>query len=87
MNTNQIIDAMCTMSREDWNKFASNLSDTDKQNAEDKASSLSVAFAEISEYLGYRGAYGMGDHGHLDALKACDKKRKRVRKAIGYSYP
>jgi hypothetical protein len=52
-----------------------------------QASYLSEQLAVISEYLDWRGGGGCGDHGHDDALKKAEKRRKKVRKALGYTYP
>jgi hypothetical protein len=41
----------------------------------------------LSTYLGARGADGCGDHGHEVALRYAQKQVKRIRKAIGYTYP
>lgn len=57
------------------------------QEVESLADGLSALAAEISAYAGMRGADGCGDHGHEEAMKAAQKARKRVRKALGYSYP
>ena len=53
----------------------------------DIASSLSARAAQLSAYIDMRGGYGTGDHGHDDAMKEVAKTRKRIRKALGYSYP
>jgi hypothetical protein len=57
------------------------------QEIEGEAGQLAQAAAFLGEYAGYRGAYGCGDHGHADAVHQASKKVKRVRKALGYTYP
>ena len=59
----------------------------DIQSLSDHASNLSVIAAELSEYFDYRGAAGCGDHGHDAALAKAQKRRKKVRKALGYTCP
>lgn len=75
--------------RNKWGEFldSHDLDHVELQEIEVRASAHSVILAEISEYAGYRGAYGCGDHGHEKAVEAAKKKRKKVRKAIGYTYP
>ena len=53
----------------------------------DYASRLSIRAAGLSTYLDCRGALGCGDHGHTEALEEAKKTRKKVRKALGYTYP
>ena len=50
-------------------------------------SSLACESAFLDAYLEERGAAGCGDNGDLSGRKAGDKRRKRVRKAMGYTYP
>jgi hypothetical protein len=63
------------------------LTDGDLCEMDSFASAVAVVYAEVAEYLGYRGGYGLGDHGHDEARAQADKMREKVRKAIGYSYP
>lgn len=58
-----------------------------KQEASDYLAFISVEAGVLSYYLGYRGAFGCGDSGHEDALAKAEKKRKALRKAMGFSYP
>lgn len=71
------------VSRNDWEQ----IHPASWQEVESLADGLSALAAEISAYAGMRGANGTGDHGHEEAMKAAQKARKRVRKALGYSYP
>ena len=83
-------DVLANSSRNDLGEnieFFNREYDISIQELSDYACSLSVIAAELSEYLGYRGGYGVGDHGHDAALLKADKKRKKIRKALGYSYP
>lgn len=73
--------------RNEWGKWFENINSGDASSIDDYACSLSVIAAEISAYACMRGGNGCGDHGHDAAMKAVEKKRKRVRKALGYSYP
>lgn len=72
--------------RSEWDRYIFG-SDASIQEISDCASGLSVLAAELSEYAGFRGGYGFGDHGHEEALAEAKKARKRMRKALGYSYP
>lgn len=49
--------------------------------------SMAQSCVELAEYIEYRGAAGLGDHGHEDALKQAKAKLKKVRKAMGYTCP
>lgn len=74
----------------DWDKtteMLKGIGDRDYQHAESALSALSVRAGELAYYLGYRGAFGTGDHGHEGAFRAAEKRRKALRKANGYSYP
>jgi hypothetical protein len=57
------------------------------QHSSDMLASMSVTAGQLSVYLGHRGAFGCGDHGHETALRASEKRCKALRKANGYSYP
>jgi len=54
---------------------------------ESELDSLTQNACMAAEYIGHRGTYGCGDSGHDKAFKAAEKKLKKVRKAIGYTYP
>jgi hypothetical protein len=74
----------------EWDKVVEMLKeigDKDCQNGESSFSFLSVSAGQLAVYLGYRGAFGCGDHGHEAALRASEKSRKKLRKANGFSYP
>lgn len=82
--------AMAEFAINDWDKVVELLfqaGDTSLTRGSDLASALSVLSGMLSVYLGYRGAFGSGDHGHDDAVEAAMKARKKLRKANGYSYP
>lgn len=53
----------------------------------DSCLGFAAILAELSEYAMYRGAAGCGDHGHEKARKKAEAQAKRVRKALGYTYP
>lgn len=73
----------------DWDRwFRRNCRNGNEVQAiQDRLLSIAQWSAHLAEYLSYRGAAGCGDHGHEPAKKAADKKLRRVRKALGYSYP
>jgi hypothetical protein len=86
----QLVITMINSGTDDWDEAIKNLKRTDRsaiQEMESVASGMAVQAAMLSEYLEYRGAAGMGDHGHEDALRQAQRARKRIRMAIGYSYP
>ena len=88
-NTDTVLVMLLDIGYNEWEKLIDSLNDggIDLARMSDIASSISVYAAEISEYLGERGGNGYGDHGHDDAMKDVAKTRKRIRKALGYSYP
>jgi len=82
-----VFEMLNNVSRNGWGDYLDLEQDISLQGLSDYACTLALMSAELSEYLGYRGGFGCGDHGHEAALKAFEKKRKRIRKALGYSYP
>lgn len=72
-----------------WSQIMEDLSQgaSDVARASDIATALSVSAGMLGEYLGYRGGFGTGDHGHEAAIKAALKHKKKLRKANGYTYP
>ncbi len=63
------------------------ISPSEANELSDYLTSLSVTAGMLAQYLGYRGGFGCGDHGHDKAMKAAHKREKALRKANGYSYP
>ena len=57
------------------------------QEAETFLTGMSVQLGTVAHYLGLRGAFGLGDSGHDEAMKKAMKRKKALRKANGYSYP
>lgn len=85
-----IIDDMITdIPRNEWGKYFDELKpeERDVQGLANLASLLCTISGELSEYLEWRGAAGCGDHGHDEALAKAQKRRKKIRKALGYTYP
>ena len=78
-----------TIPRNEWGEYFDELKSEEKdvQGLASHASQLSALAGELSEYLEYRGAAGCGDHGHDEALAKAQKRRKKVRRALGYTYP
>jgi len=73
--------------REDWSSIVAHLPPHDAlllQYVERMADNLAATYAEISAYMGARGAYGYGDQGHEQGIKLAQAQRKQVRKALGY---
>ena len=48
---------------------------------------VTQATAELGAYLSMRGGAWCGDHGHEQALSHAQTKLRKIRKAMGYSYP
>ena len=68
-------------------KFVNGLSIKDREQLCAQAYSDAQAAAWTIGYLEDRGCAGCGDNGHGHATKAAEKLRKKVRRAVGYSYP
>lgn len=47
----------------------------------------SASLAYLGEMAGWRGGYGCGDHGQTKAQTKAQAKKRKVRKALGYSIP
>lgn len=72
----------------DWEKLVPALPEgVTIQDIDTNATAQAVQFATLAAYAAYRGGAGCGDHGHEAAMKAAHKAEKRIRKALGYSYP
>lgn len=85
-----LIDKILIMPINEWERAVDMLIEADDVNlvtAESMMSYLSVTAGEFACYLGYRGAYGTGDHGHQRALEQAEKRRKVMRKANGFTCP
>lgn len=63
------------------------LTEYDWKRISDMAASMAVWFGVLSHYAEWRGGAACGDHGHEKALAEAHKRRKALRKAVGYSYP
>lgn len=87
MNTKAVIKQFLNKPRNDWKMLTNELLSLELQEVEKEASSMAVCFAEVAEYCGQQGAYGCGGRDHTDAMKAVLRKRRAVRRAIGYTYP
>ncbi len=89
MNTGIITAMLESVSRNEWGEFLDKQKATSSELLElsDMLTSRAVLFAELAKYLDYRGGAGLGDSGHEIAMKKAQKRRRKVRKALGYSYP
>lgn len=81
------LDWFVNHSRVSWEKFADHITNVNLSAVEDQATNAAQLYAEIAVYIGMRGAWGRGDSGHEAALTEVQKRRKSIRKALGYSYP
>ena len=70
-----------------WDEAFKKIHPSKIQDLERTADGLCQQYALLSGYLSLRGAAGCGDHGHEDAMKEANKKLKKVRKALGFTYP
>lgn len=52
-----------------------------------KLDGVTQDLAFLSEYMSWRGGAGCGDHGEVKAAKKADARVRKVRKALGYTYP
>lgn len=59
----------------------------DLQDAERVLTQVAELCGIRASYLLQRGAGGCGDNGHDHALYHANRDRKRLRKALGYTYP
>lgn len=57
------------------------------QRAQRFADGLAENAGALQGYLDARGCAGCGDHGHDAAMEQGAKRRKQVRKALGYTHP
>lgn len=75
--------------RNEWGEFLDglNLRSGELSEMSDYLTNRATLLAELAEYLDNRGGNGCGDSGHENAMKKAQKERKRIRKALGYSYP
>jgi hypothetical protein len=83
-------DFLVNVSPNHWDKWFSGANPLDTCKASDlerSADGLASQAALLGGYLGLRGGAGAGDHGHDKALTHGRKREKRVRAALGYTYP
>lgn len=78
---------LLSIPRRDWENLIGNTKESGWQDLEHHLDGLAQNASMLSEYLGQRGSYGCGDHGHEDALKAANSKLKKIRQAMGYTHP
>lgn len=70
-----------------WEEDLEGVSDQDFERLSNLATEKALQLALLSIYLGHRGGFGCGDHGHDGAIRAMNKERKKIRWALCYSYP
>lgn len=70
---------------EGWGDAIQGLSAGNLCRVEDELDRRSVRFAQMAAYVAARGANGCGDSGHEYAMKEMQKRREKVRKALGYN--
>jgi hypothetical protein len=85
--------AHSTHNTETYKALADNWNDCamgKNQSMADAIRELERSMLELSRlhaYLEMRHGNGCGDQGHMDALKAIDKRQKELRKVLGYIRP
>lgn len=76
---------------DEWDKVIAALPETQRSallyQLEYAADAEAERAARVSGYAIMRGGSGSGDHGHDKAMDKANATRKRIRKALGYSYP
>lgn len=72
------------VAREEWGGAIAGIREADLSLAANAAGAQAVLYAEASAYLDARANYGMK---HNEAMQEYEAMRKKVRKALGYSYP
>lgn len=82
-----VFDLYHKVPRSEWGDYLLGKSESDLHKIEMFAEMMAVICSEISTYVGMRGGDGCGDHGHEKAIEKARKTRKKVRKALGYTYP
>ena len=88
-----IEDMINIYSRNEWDEYLTEKIHSKKINGGDLSEisdfliSQAIFLVELAEYIDYRGGAGCGDHGHEEAIKKAETKKKRVCKALGYSCP
>jgi hypothetical protein len=70
-----------------WDEVWNQIPISQQQEVASLATSVAILCAQADEYANFRGVAGCGDHGHDKAIKEANKKAKKIRKAIGFSYP
>lgn len=87
----QNVATLIAHSRNDWDHILTrdsiNAYAVTLQDAEREATGLAVIAGELAAYLSARGAGIGGDKGHDKALAYAEKRRKALRKVLGFTYP
>lgn len=83
----QLLLDLCDRPRDEWNAAVGAMKTSELQELESAANKMVQDCAQLSAYLSSRGAAGMGDGGHEDALNRSKARLKHVRRALGYTHP
>jgi len=71
----------------EWDGMVSQLNTSERIEIAEHLDDRIQVYSRLVEYLEIRGAAGLGDSGHDEAIKHSAKRLKKVRNALGYTYP
>ena len=70
-----------------WHQSFKKLDSDDLMNMADAAAELAVRLGMVACYCMWRGAAGAGDHALENVIKAVERRRIEMRRALHYRYP
>jgi hypothetical protein len=70
-----------------WQAQVDKLTSSQKQELSNWLDSVIERSARLRAYVDARGAVGCGDGGHNDGVKEGNKLVRKIRKALGFTYP
>lgn len=82
-----ILDKMTNVPLSEWDEMVYQLNTSERVEIAEHLDDRIQMYSLLVEYLERRGAAGCGDSGHDEAMKQSTKRLKKVRNALGYTYP